>query len=262
MRKLWLIGVGAGHPDQVTIEAVHALNQVDAFIVADKQRGVDDLVAIREEICRRHIRGEYRIIEVPDPVRDRTPSTYDRAVEDWHEARAIAYEQVIRDQIGAHETGGFLVWGDPALYDSTIRVVERILERGAISFDYEVLPGISSVQVLAARHRIVLNRVGEPITITTGRRLREAIDQRRDNIVVVLDGQLSCATIPGEWEIWWGANLGTADEALVSGRLHDVIGEIRQARERAKERTGWIMDTYLLRQAPGPQVCRGRPASG
>lgn len=252
MRRLLVVGIGAGHPDQVTVEAVRALNQVDAFIVADKQRGVDDLVAVREEICRRHVRGHYRFVEVPDPARDRAPSSYDRAVDDWHEARALAYEQVIRDRIGADETGGFLVWGDPALYDSTIRVVERILQRGVVSFDYEVLPGVSSVQVLAARHRIILNRVGEPVTVTTGRRLHEAVAQGADNIVVMLDGRLSCADLPGCWDIWWGANLGTPEEALVAGTLHEVIGEIQLAREAAKRRSGWVMDTYLLRRAQLP----------
>lgn len=249
MRSLLLIGIGAGHPDQVTVEAVRALNRVDAFIVADKRRGVDDLVAVREEICRRHIDGDYRLIEVPDPPRDRSPSSYEDAVADWHDARAVAYEGVLRDQVGEHETAGFLVWGDPSLYDSTIRVVERIRARGLLDLDYEVVPGISSVQVLAARHRIVLNGVGQPVTVTTGRRLPEAVAQGRDNIVVMLDGQLSCAALDGEWDIWWGANLGTPDEGLVAGRLHEVIEDIRRAREAAKRGSGWVMDTYLLRRA-------------
>lgn len=249
MRRLLLIGIGAGHPDQVTVEAVRALNQVDAFIVADKQRGVDDLVAIRTEICRRHVDRSHRFVRVTDPPRDRTPVEYPDAVDSWHEARAAAYEQVIRDQIGPDETGAFLVWGDPALYDSTIRVVQRVLDRGVVSFDYDVVPGISSVQVLAARHKIVLNRVGEPVTVTTGRRLREAVDEGRDNIVVMLDGRLSCKELPGAWDIWWGVNLGTPDEALVSGPLSEVLGEIEAARVAAKERSGWVMDTYLLRRS-------------
>lgn len=248
MRRLLVIGIGAGNPDQVTVEAVHALNQVDAFIVADKQRGVDDLVAVREEICRRHIDGDYRLIEVPDPPRDRTPTAYKSEVDDWHEARAAAYEQVIRDQIEAEETGGFLVWGDPAIYDSTIRVVQRILQRGVVSFEYEVVPGISSIQVLAARHKIVLNAVGGPITVTTGRRLLDAVQEGRDNIVVMLDGTLTCKALTGDWDIWWGLNLGTADEALAAGPLADVIDDIEEARVAAKQRSGWVMDTYLLRR--------------
>lgn len=258
MRRLLLIGIGAGHPDQVTVQAARALNEVDAFLVAGKQRGVDDLIAIREEICRRHIAGEYRIIEVPDPARDRSPASYADAVDEWHEARAARYEAVIREEIGPDETGGFLVWGDPALYDSTIRVVQRILERGAVSFDYEVVPGISSVQVLAARHRLVLNRVGEPVTITTGRRLQETVAEGRDNIVVMLDGRLSCIDVAGDWDIWWGTNLGTPGEALVAGRLTDVVDDIRRARDAARRRNGWVMDTYLLRR-PALRHPYGRP---
>ncbi|MGH3412424.1 MAG: precorrin-6A synthase (deacetylating) [Marmoricola sp.] len=255
MRRLRVIGIGPGHPDQVTVEAVAALNDVDAFIVADKDRGVDDLVAAREEICRRHIRGDHRIIEVPDPPRDRSPASYGRAVGDWHESRAAAYEAVIREQIGEDETGGFLVWGDPALYDSTIRVVERILARGELGFEYDVVPGVSSVQLLAARHRLVLNRVGEPITVTTGRRLADAADDGTDDLVVMLDGRLACADLAGDWDIWWGTNLGTRDESLVAGRLSEVIGEIRHRREEAKRGSGWVMDCYLLRRA-GPWPAR------
>jgi precorrin-6A synthase len=251
MRRFLLIGIGSGGPDQLTVEAVQALNEVDVFVVADKQRGVDDLVAIREEICRRHITGEYRVIAVPDPTRDRSPSSYGAEVDSWHEARAVAFEQVIREEIGSDETGGFLVWGDPALYDSTIRVVDRILERGAVSFDYEVLPGISSVQVLAARHRIVLNRVGEAVTITTGRRLEETVGRVGDNIVVMLDGGLACTRLQGEWDIWWGANLGTSDEVLAAGRLGEVLPEIRRRREAARRARGWVMDSYLLRRHMG-----------
>jgi precorrin-6A synthase len=169
-------------------------------------------------------------------------------VADWHEARALAYEEVLHDEVGPDETAGFLVWGDPSLYDSTLRVVERILERGRVSFPYDVVPGVSSVSLLAARHRIVLHRVGEPITVTTGRRLPEEVAAGRDNLVVMLDGRLACADLDGDWDLWWGANLGTSDEVLVAGRLADVVEDVRELRERARDRRGWVMDTYLLRR--------------
>lgn len=35
----------------------------------------------------------------------------------------------------------------------------------------QVIPGISSVQALAARHQVPLNRIGEPLTVLPGRRL-------------------------------------------------------------------------------------------
>lgn len=246
--KLRLIGIGPGGPDDLTVAAVHALNDVDVFLVADKQRGVDDLVSVREEICRRHITGDHRVLVVPDPPRDRTPERYGSEVRDWHAARAQAYETVLREQVAERETAGFLVWGDPSLYDSTIRVVERIRARGVVDLDYDVVPGISSVQMLAARHRLVLNRIGGPVTITTGRRLQDDVAAGGNNLVVMLDGHLTCTELPGQWDIWWGANLGTSDEELVAGRLSEVRGRIEAARARSKSARGWVMDTYLLRR--------------
>ena len=249
MRRLLVVGIGAGHPDQVTVEAVRALNEVDVFLVPDKDRGVGDLVTIRAEILRRHVTRPHRLVEVPDPPRDRDPASYPHVVDAWHDARAEAWERTLADEVPPDGTAGFLVWGDPALYDSTLRVVERILARGLLAFDWEVVPGVSSVQVLAARHRLVLNRVGEPVTITTGRRLADEVAAGRDNLVVMLDGHLACADLPGEWHLWWGANLGTDDEALVAGPLRAVLPEVRDRRAAASRSRGWVMDTYLLRRA-------------
>ena len=245
--RLRLIGIGPGGPDDLTVAAVHALESVDVFLVADKNRGVDDLVTVREEILRRHTSGDHRVIVVPDPPRDRDPQQYGDEVRDWHAARAQAYEAVLREQVREDETVGFLVWGDPSLYDSTIRVVERILDRGRVRFDYDVVPGVSSVQLLAARHRLVLNTIGGPITVTTGRRLMQDVAAGASNIVVMLDGGLVCADLDGAWNIWWGANLGTDDEELVAGPLAEALPAIREARGRTKRARGWVMDTYLLR---------------
>ncbi|WP_241384701.1 precorrin-6A synthase (deacetylating) [Rhodococcus sp. CH91] len=246
--RVRLIGIGPGGPDDLTVAAVRALESVDVFLVADKNRGVDDLVDVREDILRRHTFGAHRVIVVPDPPRDRNPERYGDEVRDWHAARAAAYESVLLEQVRDDETVGFLVWGDPGLYDSTIRIVDRILERGRVRLDYDVLPGVSSVQMLAARHRLVLNTVGSSILVTTGRRLGTGIEAGADNIVVVLDGGLACSELRGQWNIWWGANLGTDDEELVAGPLTDVLPSIRAARIRAKNARGWVMDTYLLRR--------------
>ncbi|MEO3787637.1 precorrin-6A synthase (deacetylating) [Actinocorallia sp. B10E7] len=253
MRRVRIIGIGPGHPDQVTAEAARAMNEADYFLVPDKSAdhaGTDGLLRAREEICRRHIPGEYRVVTVRDPERDRDdPSDYRRAVEDWHEARAAAYEQAMLEHPG---DVGFLVWGDPSLYDSTIRVVERVLARGAVSFDYDVIPGVSSLQLLAARHRLVLNDIGTSLMVTTGRRLPAEAAAGADNLVVMLDGALRCRTLPAPsaWHIWWGANLGSPEEALASGRLDEALDDIVSVRTRVKAAAGWVMDTYLLRRLP------------
>ena len=109
------------------------------------------------------------------------------AVDDWRRRRAEAYEAALLAELGEDERGAFLVWGDPAIYDSTLAIVEEILARGVVTFEYEVIPGISSVQALAAKHKVALNRVGEPIEITTGRRLAQGSAAEVENVVVMLD---------------------------------------------------------------------------
>jgi precorrin-6A synthase len=243
-----VIGIGSGNPDHLTREAVAALNRVDVFLVADKGAAKRDLVKLREEICRTLISHDhYRFIEVPDPKRD--ASDYPAGVAAWHEARAQRYAEIIDQEVAGGGSVGFLVWGDPAFYDSTIRIVESIIRLG-VDLELAVIPGISSIQLLAARHKIILNRVGQPIHVTTGRRLLEEYSPSLGDVVVMLDGDLACHGLvsrSGDLCIYWGAQLGLPDEALIWGRLSEVIEEIRAARAAIRNARGWVMDTYLLR---------------
>jgi precorrin-6A synthase len=250
MRKVFIIGIGAGNPDYITVQAINALNEVDVVFVMDKGREKEDLVRLRKEICKRYIKNEsYRTIEVPDPERDRTASSYESSVKAWHEQRAAIYERLIGQELGAEERGAFLVWGDPSLYDSTLRIIDRIIARGAVAFEYEVVPGISSIQALAARHKIALNRIGQSIHITTGRRISQRLPDDSDDVVVMLDADCSFKNISDpEIDIYWGAYIGTDDEILVSGNLKGRMHEIERIRSEAKAKKGWIMDTYLLRK--------------
>ena len=235
--RIRVLGVGMG-PQHVTPEVADALRSCD-YVLAAEKREDDGLLSIRRAIAAEH---GVEVVAVHDPERDRAdPADYAKAVKDWHQARVAAYEQVLRERGG---TAAFLVWGDPSLYDSTIRVVDRLAER--MPLEYDVLPGISAPQLLAARHRIVLHPVGHPVHITTGRRLREDLAAGQTNLCVMLTGTLALAGLD-DWSIWWGANLGTDAEELIAGRVADVLPSIEAARDRAKTAAGWVMDVYLLR---------------
>lgn len=249
MRKLFLIGIGVGDPDHLTVQAINALEQVDVLFVIDKGPDKADLVALRTEICRRHRPDAgYRTVELRDPERDRNPDDYRSAVQTWHDRRATVYEQAITDALGGDGCGAFLVWGDPAIYDSTLRIIEQITAAGRVAVDLEVIPGISSIQVLAARHRIALNRVGEAVHITTGRNLAAGLIPEHGDVVVMLDGTCAFTTVTESVDIYWGAYLGTPHELLISGPLSEVSDEIQRTRAEARAAHGWIMDIYLLRR--------------
>jgi precorrin-6A synthase len=251
MKKILVIGIGAGNPEHITVQAIKALNRAEVFFILDKGYASDDLLRLRRDICQRYIEGNhYRIVQVRDPSRENDAASYRHGIERWHEQRAALFEQLIADEVTGDQVGAFLVWGDPALYDSTLRILEQVLARGRQVFEYEVIPGITSVQVLVAQHRIALNRVGEPIQITTGRRLAHQRGSEIDNTVVMLDAHCTFEQfLDQDLHIYWGAYLGTDDEILISGPLPEVSQQIRRTREAARAEKGWIMDTYLLRRA-------------
>ncbi|MFE9448154.1 precorrin-6A synthase (deacetylating) [Streptomyces sp. NPDC006739] len=254
MREIHVIGIGAGDPDQLTLQAVKALRSTDVFFVLDKGEVKSDLTQLRRDMLDAHLpEGSYRVVRASDPERDRSAggAAYSPAVGDWRSARADIYERLITEELGEQERGAFLVWGDPSLYDSTLGILEEVLARGRVAFGYDVVPGISSVSSLVARHRTGLNRVARPVQITTGRRLAEGFPDGVDDVVVMLDAHQSFRRYADQdIDIYWGAYLGTPDEILVSGPLAEAGPRIERLRAEARERKGWIMDTYLLRRHP------------
>jgi precorrin-6A synthase len=248
---LLLIGIGAGDPDHVTQQAVRALNAFDVLFVVTKD-GTGDLVALRRQVVAAHRAAghAYRTVELADPPRPwRESDDYRAAVGRWREQRTDRWEAALRDHLGPAETGAFLVWGDPSLYESTLAVIDEVAARGAVAFTHEVIPGVSSVHALTARHRIPLNRGGRAVQITPARLIAGGLPDGVDDVVVMLDAHATFATIPADGlDIYWGAYLGTPDELLRSGDLATVAPEIVRVREEAKARKGWMFDTYLLRR--------------
>ena len=249
MKRLLLIGIGAGDPEHVTMQAVRALNEVDVFFVLDKGPSSADLNRIREEICMRYIDRPYRVAVPQDPVREARGVSYEDDVLAWHAARADLFESLLTEAMADGETAAFLVWGDPSLYDSTIRIVDQVVARGTVDLTVEVIPGVSSVQLLAARHGIALHAIGRPVQITTGRELAKGWPDGVDDVVVMLDGRQAFADVdPDGVHIFWGAYLGTEDEILVAGPLAEVTELLLATRATARERKGWMFDIYLLRR--------------
>ncbi len=242
-RRIHVIGIGAGDPGFVTAQAVDALNDTEVFFAMDKGPHKDDLVALRRRICERFIREPgYRFIALQDPPRAKD-GDYQVVVADWHAARARIWAAAIEAELAPDGVGAFLAWGDPSLYDSTLRILDLVAAH--VDIDYDVIPGVTAIQALTARHRIPLNDIGEPVLITTGRRLRE--HGLSGSAVVMLDADCSFRECLPDTRIWWGAYLGTPDELLVAGTVGEVGDKIVELRADARGRHGWIMDTYLLR---------------
>jgi precorrin-6A synthase len=253
MRKLFAIGIGTGNPEHITVQAINALRSASVIFVLDKGEEKAELMELRRAICDRYIEGRaYRIALLADEARDPNVASYEARVAEWHARRVELYEQAIVRELDEDGVGAILVWGDPSLYDSTLRILDQLQQQAKSALEYEVIPGISSPQLLAATHKISLNRIGGALHVTTGRRLAEGWPSGADDVIVMLDGQRAFMTIPDEdVDIYWSAYLGSESELSVSGPLRDRKHEIERLRAEARERKGWIMDTYLLRRRKG-----------
>jgi len=244
---LSLIGIGCGDPAQLTLAAVHAINGADVVLIPRKGDGKSDLAELRRTICADVLtNAATRIAEFDLPVRDTGGEDYRGGVDEWHDAVAASWSREIARHLGGEGRVAMLIWGDPSLYDSSLRIARRLEPRPVI----EVIPGITSIQALCAVHKIPLNEIGEPFLVTTGRRLREGgFPSGVDTVVVMLDGGTAFQSLdPKGLHIWWGAYLGMADEIILSGPLADTAAKIAAARAQARSRHGWIMDSYIIKR--------------
>lgn len=248
--ELTLIGIGAGDPEQLTLQAVAALQAADAVLIPRKGEDKAELAALRDAICAHHLAaGAAQLVHFDMPVRDPAVQDYRSRVNLWHDAIAGAWAQAMAD-LPDQARVALLVWGDPALYDSTLRIAARLQRLRPV--ELRVVPGLMSPQLLTAAHGIALNTLAEPFLVTTGRHLRESgWPADIDTLVVMLDGDCAFQSLPPEgiW-IWWGAYVGMAGQILDQGPLAEAGPRIIATRAGARAARGWIMDIYLLRRLP------------
>ncbi|WP_028714676.1 precorrin-6A synthase (deacetylating) [Paracoccus sp. J55] len=243
MIELALIGIGTGSPGHLTREAIAAMADADLILIPSKGGDKADLAELRRALCRQVLASPPPLAVFDMPARD-VSEGYRQGVEAWHDAIAARWEQVIRAH-GAIRPA-LLVWGDPSLYDSTLRIAERVARR--LPLNLRVIPGITAIQALCAAHAMPLNAVAAPVLITTGRRIRDhGWPDGVDRLVVMLDGECSFQSLDAQGlHIWWGAFLGMPQQILIAGPLPEVAGRILATRARARAEHGWIMDIYLL----------------
>ena len=246
---LCLVGIGTGNPDHVTRQGVKALNAADLILVPHKGAGKADLAELRLQLCNELVTNPAtQVVGFGMPERDADDPDYPAAVNHWHDAIAEVWLTTIRSHLPAGGRVTLLVWGDPSLYDSTLRIAERLAVQ--LPLTVSVVPGITALQALTAAHAIALNDINAPVTITTGRQLRDhGWPQSADTVVVMLDGHCAFQHLPPEGiMIWWGAYLGMPQQICVAGPLAEVSARILVERQAARAAHGWVMDTYLMRR--------------
>jgi precorrin-6A synthase len=244
---LSLIGIGCGDPGQLTLAAIRAINAADLIFIPRKGDEKSELADLRRTICADVLtNNKTRVVEFDLPVRNASKEDYRKGVDEWHDAVAATWSRAIDKHLGNKGRIALLIWGDPSLYDSSLRIARRLVPLP----DIEVVPGVTSIQALCAAHALPVNDIGEPFLVTTGRRLRDdGWPAGVNTVVVMLDGGAAFQSLdPEGLNIWWGAYLGMPNQILLSGALAEAGPRIITARSEAREKQGWIMDSYILKR--------------
>ncbi|MCG7518932.1 precorrin-6A synthase (deacetylating) [Ruegeria sp. Ofav3-42] len=244
MYDLTLIGIGTGNPDHVTFQGAQAIRNADVILIPRKGENKADLAGLREEIITQVTDTPPKIAYFDIPKR-RADDGYLRGVDEWHDAIAVRWHEAISAHPDARQFA-LLIWGDPSLYDSSLRIASRLDPQPAT----RVIPGITALQALTAAHAIPINDLGAPYVVTTGRRIRdEGWPKGVSKVAVMLDGECSFQSLEmADYDIWWGAYVGMKEEILIKGSLTDVADQILETRAQARADHGWIMDIYLLKK--------------
>src|ERR1700739_1732134 len=238
-----LISTVCGDPAHLTRKAVDAIDAADLILIPRKGEEKSDLADLRRQICADVLTNEVtRVVEFDLPVRNGTREDYRAGVDDWHDAVATSWSREIEQHLGTDGRVALLIWGDPSLYDSSLRIARRLTPSPAV----EVIPGVTAIQALCAAHKIPLNEIGKPFLVTTGRQLRDnGWLTGVETVVVMLDGGNAFQSLDTKGlQIWWGAYLGMPHQIILSGALADLGARIAETRAEARARHGWIMDSY------------------
>ncbi len=241
-RKVLIVGIGAGNPDFVTVQAVNVRGHVTLFFIPHGAgrgpgRRMNDPARLRAEIIELYVRNRpFRTTSYKEPLNK------GGGAEPVGELRhaGLSFEE-----LDASECGAFLVRSGFSLIETVGRVVQRLRSSGDFELDYEVIPGNSGIQVLTTAHKVALCNVGRSILTATGRSLAGGFPNNADSIVFMQPAAPAADTVSGHNDVHWTLYAGMPDDMLVSGRLREIVGGLEQVRNAALDGKGWIVEAML-----------------
>jgi len=243
VKKLYLIGIGPGDPKYLTLQAKELIERLELFFVPEKKEGKSELTKKRLEIVK-FVKGNRPFSVVPLSFPERKKGlNYREKVREWRKEKAkILKEALEREE---KEEAGFLIWGDPSLYDGHIEIMKEVEKE--LEIEWEVVPGLSSFQVLSAKAKVSLTNIATPLSFHTPRTLRK-LKELEHTVVVFLDNYETFQLFKEkELEICWGAYVGNEEELILKGSIKDLASVIKAQRKVLKEKKGYLMEIYFLK---------------
>ena len=221
----------------MTIEAIRALNRADLVLIPRKGAEKADLAELRREICARYLENPAtRLVEFDLPRARRARRATAGASRPGTGRSPRPTARLARRARPADGTVALLVWGDPSLYDSTLRILEQLRAIAGSPSSSRWCPASPACRRSPPRHGMALNAIGGEVLVTTGRRLREARARRPTTCGDARRRlRLPRARRRG-FDIHWGAYLGMAGEIVIAGPLAEVARADRRGARRGRAR--------------------------
>ncbi len=156
--RLYVVGVGPGDPELLTLKAVRILGHVGSICVP---RGTEGGESLALSIVRKGVSLDGKeIIEAYFPMK-KTAGRSHRAELDaqWRETISL-----ILDRLRRGIDTAFITIGDPGLYSTFFYLYDRLIDE-CPGLQVEIVPGISSINASAARAGISLASGDDRIAI-------------------------------------------------------------------------------------------------
>jgi len=157
--KLYVIGIGPGDPELMTLKAVRILKEVPCIFVP---KGREEGSSLALSIVQKALTLDSKeIAELHFPMMKTSGNAESKSELDtkWNQAAEAVLAKLDKGMDAA-----FITIGDPGIYSTFFYLYERLLERKP-SLAIEIVPGISSINASAARAGMYLGLGNERIAI-------------------------------------------------------------------------------------------------
>lgn len=159
MSNLYVIGVGPGDPELLTLKAVRILKEVPCICVP---KGREEGSSLALSIIQKTLDlSDKDIIEAHFPMKKTRGQKSDNCELDtkWQETIEAVYGRLSKGIDIA-----FITIGDPAIYSTFFYLYDKLLEINP-EINIEIIPGVSSINTAAARAKLSLSLADEKIAV-------------------------------------------------------------------------------------------------
>lgn len=156
--KLYVIGIGPGDPELLTLKAVRILRDVPCICVP---KGKEDGSSLALSIVEKTLNLEGKeIIWAYFPMKKTKASEYRSEIDtEWQKTISA-----ILGRINKGMNVAFITLGDPGIYSTFFYLYDRLLELNP-NLDIKIIPGVSSINAASARAKMSLGLADERIAI-------------------------------------------------------------------------------------------------